>query len=257
MHALAVPPSLLRPAAPAPSHRRPIITTRNAPVQPRRRRGEAAVRQGGKAPFPTEGPLGKAIVGGVFLGPIGAMFGYFFGLGTEGEKNVEEAKKVKPRPGVTRDLIEQAKELGKELEERERFLEQCVKAVSEARLYVADVEASVAEASNDAKAALQAGDGARSERFMDERARRKGDLELAKEAMLEAMARREAARIALKEAEDRGLRLEASIQESMAISQARMAESPALKRMKEPEGEQSSSDGDAIRGDGEGKPPSA
>ena len=154
-----------------------------------------------------------------------------------GGKEAEE--EVVVDDGITKELMAEARDLRRELEKREMVYKKRALAAEEVRGLVADLQASVEEAHYEARLAAQAGDQEKSKQLLAVKQERMEEVEGAQPELLQAEALLEEARIALEELTERAINLDDRMKRNMAITRARMAESPMQKskesKQKEPE----------------------
>eukprot|EP00873_Tetraselmis_striata_P019029 jgi/Tetstr1/439293/TSEL_027734.t1 len=198
----------------------------------RQRRGDAGIARGLPS-FPTKGPLGGAIMGGTFLGPIGAVLGYMGMLGMEkaGGKGAAEAEpEAPPDTGLTPELVARAKAAQEELLAAETALLAAVRDAEAAGEAAAAAEAGLAAAAAELRDAKRrrGGEGAEvgAYRLRLVREERAEALRTAQLALLRAGERVETRRGRLEALRDAALDLEARIQRNMAITRKRLEENP-------------------------------
>jgi phage shock protein A len=163
--------------------------------------------------------MGGAILGGVLLGPLGALFGAQIGnaMGAASERRKQYEEELLSR-GVTLDMMELAQSVGKDLAEGVEALKICAAAAESVSARYAQLEAGVAEAYNDAMAAVQAGDDAAARRHLHEKAARTKKLAALGQEVTEASQRLKSTRRAVQALEERVQEVESLIQRSMSIT---------------------------------------
>mmetsp|Transcript_8534 Transcript_8534/g.24489 ORF Transcript_8534/g.24489 Transcript_8534/m.24489 type:complete len:250 (-) Transcript_8534:67-816(-) len=211
----------------APRHASPLLGG-HRPQSPALLRWESVTARS-LPPFPTKGPLGGAIIGGTFLGPIGGILGYLGMLGVDHVTGGKEEEEEVPDLGITPELMQMAKDLRNELEGGEETFRICGLAAAKARARLADLGASVKESHYEAGLAVQAGDEERELQLLALKEERLQELREAQRGLLEAEASLEGSRLALEELTERAIELDSRMQRNIAITRTRMAESPMYK----------------------------
>jgi hypothetical protein len=160
-----------------------------------------------------------AILGGLVLGPFGALFGAQLGARLGAQKAMDRAREAElQRLGITNDMLEAAKEIGFALEQSAQSLIACQKSIESQQEYVRILEQNMESTTEKAKLEIMNGNEEKARLLLMEKQQMKDKMMKALKACVEEKNRQRQLEMSIATLEKRALETEAEMREIVAVT---------------------------------------
>jgi succinate dehydrogenase/fumarate reductase flavoprotein subunit len=185
----------------------------------------------GKGPDETvKGAVGGAVLGGLLLGPFGAVLGGQFGanLGSDRKRARQEDAALR-KQGITPEMVKMVQECAEGLESAEEALRTAKDSFRGTLDEASDLEAEASELYNLATAAVQSGNDDKAREHLAARKKAQAALEDATRRAKEAQGRVERVEASVATLASQAKKLEQILKDNMAVAAERNARESAAK----------------------------
>jgi hypothetical protein len=158
-----------------------------------------------------------AILGGLVLGPLGALFGAQIGARLGAQKAVDRAREAElQRLGITDEMLKEAKEIGFALEQSAQSLIACENSIESQQQYVRILERNMESVTDKAKIEILNGNEEKARLLLMEKQQMKDKMMKALKACVEEKNRKRQIEINIATLEKKALETEAEMRQIVA-----------------------------------------